>query len=172
MPEWEFITLPDGCWDFIKLAFPRDLCVEQNLDLLSCPAEKDFKVRVDKKLDMSLQGAHGAQKDNPVLSCILTSQVSRSKEVIVPLCSDLLRPPPAFCVHFSGSLHKKGMDLLDWVQVKSAKLNAGPEHLCWGHRLRELAMVSLGKRKLPGDLRAPSSKDGVVRKSENEILHT
>lgn len=44
---------------------------------VSSPAEKDFKVLADEKLNRSLPGACGVQKDNPIPSCILTSQVSR-----------------------------------------------------------------------------------------------
>ena len=57
-----------------------------------CPAEKDLGTG---KLDMSQQCA---QKVNHTLGCIKRSVASRSKEVMLPLCSALVRTHLEYCV--------------------------------------------------------------------------
>ena len=120
--------------------------------LESSPAEKDLGLSMDEKLNVSQQCAPAAGKANGILGSISRGVASRDREVIVPLCSALVRPHLQHCAQGWGTQGRRDRELLERVQ-RSTEMSGGLQHLPakpgWGSWAR-----SAGEEEAGGELSA------------------
>lgn len=90
---------------------------------------------VDRKFNMTWQCVSEAQEASLILGCIKRTMAIRSRGVILPLYSILMRSYLEQSVRFWVFQHKNNTDPLDRVQGSATKTVSGLEHLFYANRL-------------------------------------
>jgi len=103
--------------------------------LESSSVESDLRVLVDK-VTMRQQCALVAKKADGILGYIRKSVASRSRKVLLPLYSALVRLHLEYCVQFRAPQFKKDKEILERVQRRAMNMMRGLEHLSYKERLR------------------------------------
>jgi len=85
---------------------------------------------------MNRQCALTAEKANCMVGCIKRS-ACRLREVILPLCSALVRPHLQSCRQLWSPQHRKDLDVLEQVQRRATKMMRALEHFSCQERLRD-----------------------------------
>ena len=85
------------------------------------------------------------KKASDILGFIKKRVVSRSREVILPLLSALLRPHLGYCVQIWAPQFKKHWKLLERVQQSAVKKIRVLEHLPYKAGLRDLGLFIMEK---------------------------
>ena len=97
---------------------------------------------------MSQQCALTSHKANSILGYIKRSVASRSREVILPLYSALVKHHLEYCIQMWSPQYRRDMDMLECIQQRATKMIQGMKHLFYEDRLRGLGLFSLEKRRL------------------------
>ena len=92
------------------------------------------------------------KKARIVLEYIKKSVASRSREILLPLCSALTRPHLEYSVQLWIFQFQKDREMLEIVQQRSTKMNRGLKQLPCVKGLSDLELLSLEKRRLREDL--------------------
>jgi len=87
-----------------------------------------------------------------IVGCIKSGMASRSREGVLPLCSGETSPG-VLCPALEPSAWER-QGPLGAGPEEATEMIQGLEPLCCKERLRDLGLLSLEKRRLPGDLKA------------------
>ena len=109
---------------------------------MECVTQKDLGVVIDTggKRAAQCQGTIG--KTNRVLGCIRRGINYKSKEVVLTLYRNLVRPHREYCVQFWSPQFRKNIDAKERVQCRATRLIPDLTRLSYEERLKETGLYT------------------------------
>ncbi len=120
--------------------------------LESVQCVKDLGVSVASSLKFSQQCKDAAGKANRMLGFIDRNISFKTKDVILPLYTSVVRPHLEYAVQFWAPHHVKDTAKLEAVQRRPTKMITSLRNKPYEERLVRLKLFSLEKRKLSGKI--------------------
>ncbi len=113
---------------------------------------KGLGVSVASSLKFSQQCKDAAGKANRILDFTNRNISFKTKDVILPLYTSLVRPHLEYAVHFWEPHHAKDIAKLEAVQRRATKMITSLRNKKYEERLARLNLFSLEKRRLKGKI--------------------
>ena len=120
--------------------------------LSSVTSEKDLGVVITNDLKPSKQCAAAAARANRVLGLIKRNFVSFSKDIVLNLYKQLVRPHLDYAVQAWSPFYEKDKFLLEQVQRRATRLIPDVRNLPYHDRLTCLGLTTLELRRIRGDM--------------------
>jgi len=120
--------------------------------LNSSSSVKDLGVTISHNLKFSQQCNEASSKANKILGFINRNFTYKSKDIILPLYTSMVRPHLEYAVQFWDPYLQKDIKKLESVQRRATKLIPELRNKTYEDRLKELNLFSLSKRRLRGKL--------------------
>ena len=107
---------------------------------------------IDTEGKQTAQWQEAICRANRVLGCIRRGINYKSKEEVLTLCRNLVRPHLEYCLQFWSPLLRKDIDATERVQRRATRLIPGLARLSYEERLKETGLYTLERRRLRGDM--------------------
>ena len=120
--------------------------------LVSAEQECDLGVIVNSSLKPSKQCAAAAARANRMLGMIKRNFCHLSKDVVLGLYKQLVRPHLEYAIQAWNPYLEKDKFLLEQVQRRATRLIPSLRHLPYESRLRSLGLTTLQLRRVSGDM--------------------
>ena len=134
--------------------------------------EKDLGVVIDMGGKQAEQCQAAIGKANLVFGFIRRGIIYISKEVVLTLYRNLVRPHLEYCVQFWSPRFRKDIDATERVQRRATRLIPGLARLSYEERLKETELYTLERRWLRGDMiEMFKIMKGVDKISEDELFN-